>query len=165
VLIKWETNNYQITISRKEGRVKQRPSFLQKNILKKKYLRKMKKILSILLLASITTFAQTTSIDKLIKFEKTAWAFGKVKQNVPATYVFKFTNPGNAPIIIESAQAECGCTTPVYPTKPILKGKSGTIKVTYDAKNLGSFTKKVTIKLVNVAETKILNITGEVVAQ
>ena len=45
-----------------------------------------------------------------------------------------------------------------------MKGKPGTIKVTYDAKNAGSFTKKVTIKLVNVAETKILTITGEVVA-
>lgn len=105
-----------------------------------------------------------SKVDSLIKFDKSTWAFGKVSQNKPVTYEFKFTNPGKAPLIIESAVAECGCTTPIYPTKPIMKGKTGTIKVTYDAKNAGSFTKKVTVKLVNVTDTKILTITGEVIA-
>jgi len=120
-------------------------------------------ILGFALMMVIGVNAQT-KVDSIIKFEKNAFAFGKVKQNKPVTYEFKFSNPGTAPLIIESAVAECGCTTPVYPTKPILKGKPGTIKVTYDAKNVGSFTKKVTVKLVNVTETKILTITGEVVA-
>ena len=120
-------------------------------------------LFGIALFIGATVNAQS-KVDSLIKFEKNAWAFGKVIQNKPVTYEFKFTNPGKAPLIIESAVAECGCTTPIYPTKPIMKGKPGTIKVTYDAKNAGSFTKKVTIKLVNVAETKILTITGEVVA-
>ncbi|MEO7312490.1 MAG: DUF1573 domain-containing protein [Chitinophagaceae bacterium] len=120
--------------------------------------------LGLALLCTVAINAQTKA-DSLIKFEKTAYAFGKVKQNVPVTYEFKFTNPGKAPLIIESAVAECGCTTPVYPTKPIMKGKTGTIKVTYDAKNPGSFTKKVTVKLVNVTDTKVLTITGEVSAE
>jgi Protein of unknown function (DUF1573) len=124
----------------------------------------MKSLLfGIALIMAVSVNAQS-KVDSLIKFEKNAWAFGKVKQNTPVTYEFKFTNPGKAPLIIESAVAECGCTTPIYPKKPIMKGKTGTIKVTYDAKNAGSFTKKVTIKLVNVPETKILTITGEVVA-
>ena len=124
----------------------------------------MKSILFGIALIMAVSLSAQPKVDKLIKFEKNEWAFGKVKQNKPVTYEFKFTNPGMVPLIIESAVAECGCTTPVYPKKPIMKGKTGTIKVTYDAKNAGSFTKKVTVKLVNVTETKILTITGEVVA-
>ena len=124
----------------------------------------MKSILFGIALIMAVSLSAQPKVDKLIKFEKNEWVFGKVKQNKPVTYEFKFTNPGMVPLIIESAVAECGCTTPVYPKKPIMKGKTGTIKVTYDAKNAGSFTKKVTVKLVNVTETKILTITGEVVA-
>ena len=121
-------------------------------------------VLGLTLMVGMAVSAQK-KVDSLIKFEKNAFAFGKVKQNKPATYEFKFTNPSKAPLIIESAVAECGCTTPLFPTKPIMKGKTGTIKVTYDAKSVGSFTKKVTVKLVNVPDTKILTITGEVVPE
>jgi hypothetical protein len=76
---------------------------------------------------------------------------------------FAFTNPGKKPLIIEDATAECGCTKPEYPQKPIMPGKTGIIKVTYDAKEKGVFTKKVTVKLVNEPESKILTISGEVI--
>lgn len=115
-----------------------------------------------LLLISFWGFTQP-HVNDLIKFEKDTHSFGKVKQNQPVTYEFSFTNPSKKPLIIEDATAECGCTTPVFPKTPILGGKKGSIKVTYDAKNLGSFTKKVTVKLVNVTETKILTINGEVI--
>ena len=122
----------------------------------------MKKLfLGLVMLISTALFAQP-KVDNLIKFEKVDYSFGKVKQNIPVTYEFKFTNPSTAPLIIESAVAECGCTTPEYPTKPIMPKKKGVIKVTYDAKTVGSFTKKITVKLVNVTEPKILTITGEV---
>ena len=114
------------------------------------------------LVLSLAVFAQG-KIDQLIKFDKTAHAFGKVKKDKPVTVEFKFTNPGTAPLIIEDATAECGCTKPEYPQKPIMAGKTGIIKVTYDAKTAGSFTKKVTIRLVNEKETKVLTISGEVV--
>jgi len=121
-----------------------------------------KALLGILMVLSVTVFAQSNT-DGIIKFESDVHAFGKVKQNIPVTYEFKFTNPAKKPLMIESAVAECGCTTPVFPPKPIMPGKTGTIKVTYDAKNLGSFTKKVTVKMVNVPDAKILTINGEVV--
>jgi hypothetical protein len=86
-----------------------------------------------------------------------------VKQNKPVTISFPFTNISSGKVYIEDATAECGCTKPTFPMQPIGAGKGGEIKVTYDAANLGSFTKKVTVKLVNVAEPKILTIKGEVV--
>ena len=123
----------------------------------------MKQILALVFLCfSVTAFGQTKND---IKFTQMKHSFGKVKQNKPVTYVFTFTNATAAkPLIIERAEAQCGCTTPEYPKLPIKKGKSGTIKVTYDAKNMGAFTKTITVKFANIAEPIVLTIDGEVVA-
>ncbi len=99
-----------------------------------------------------------------LKFEKSTHSFGKVKQNEPVSVDFQFTNTGTKPIIIEDATAECGCTKPEFPPRPIAPGKAGAIKVTYDSKTMGVFTKKITVKLVNISKPIELIITGEVVS-
>ena len=120
----------------------------------------MKIILSCLAaLLFLTTSAQT---DSVAKFKSTTHSFGKIKQHVPATTEFWFTNTGNKPLIIETAVAECGCTTPEYPKTPLTKDKSASIKVTYNAENPGKFTKRVTVKFANIKEPVILTIDGEV---
>ncbi len=111
---------------------------------------------------SVVAFGQTKND---VKFTVMKHTFGKIKQNVPATYTFTFTNAStNKPLIIETATAQCGCTTPEYPKAPIGKGKKGTIKVTYNAATMGAFTKTVTVKFANIAEPITLTIDGEVVA-
>lgn len=111
----------------------------------------------------ITTSSAQSMADQLIKFSDSVHSFGKVPKGKPVTYEFNFINPGKKPLVIEDATAECGCTKPEFPTQAILGGKAGKIRVTYDAKEGGTFNKKVTIKLVNVAETKVLTISGEVI--
>lgn len=97
------------------------------------------------------------------EFKTLKHSFGKVEQGNPVTTQFVFTNTSGKPLVIESAVAGCGCTKPEYPETPILNGKTGTIKVTYNAANPGAFTKTVTVKFANVAEPVVLTIDGEVV--
>ena len=106
--------------------------------------------------------AAHAQVDSVASFKATTYSFGKIKQHVPASTEFSFVNNGNKPLIIETATAECGCTTPDYPKTPIQKGKTGIIKVTYNAENPGKFTKRVTVKFANIAEPIILTIDGEV---
>jgi hypothetical protein len=108
-------------------------------------------------------FSSTLFAQNEVPFNKTEHNFGKIKQHVPATYVFTYTNPSAKPLVVEVATAECGCTTPEYDRKPTPKGKSSTIKVTYNAENPGAFSKKVTVKFANIAVPMILTIKGEVV--
>jgi len=74
--------------------------------------------------------------------------FGKIAEGPQAIYVFEFKNTGNAPLIINEANASCGCTTPEWPKEPILPGKKGTIKVTYNTTGRGNqpFDKQIYIK-------------------
>lgn len=121
----------------------------------------MKKLLFLLIATvSITAaFAQSEPIS----FKAKKHNFGKIKQGVPVTYSFPFTNTSNGIVVIENATAECGCTTPEYPKTPIAKGATKDIKVTYNAEAMGAFTKKVTVKLARVTEPIYLQIEGEVV--
>lgn len=123
----------------------------------------MKRLLVLAFLCcSVVAFGQTKND---VKFTAMKHSFGKIKQNVPATYTFTFRNASSSkPLIIETATAQCGCTTPVYPKSPIGKGKTGTIKVTYNAATMGAFTKTVTVKFANINEPITLTIDGEVVA-
>ena len=120
----------------------------------------MKKLFLIaFLFAAFTTFAQDAA-----KFKELKHSFGKIPQNKPVTYVFTFTNTSGKPLVVESAVAGCGCTTPEYPKTPIAKGKTGTIKVTYNAAAAGTFNKDVTVKFVDAAQPTVLKIDGEVIA-
>ncbi|WP_018612111.1 DUF1573 domain-containing protein [Segetibacter koreensis] len=122
----------------------------------------MKKILFVMVafLAAATVFAQSKAP---LEFKETKHSFGQIPQNVPATFAFTFKNTSATPVVIESATAQCGCTTPDYPKGVIPKGATKTIKVTYNAASMGSFTKQVTVKVAKVADPIILTIDGEVV--
>lgn len=98
-----------------------------------------------------------------LAFKEVKHTFGKIKQGTPVTYEFSFKNATAAPVVIESATAQCGCTTPEYPKAPIAKGVSDKIKVTYNAASPGSFTKQVTVRVAKTQDPIILTIEGEVV--
>ncbi len=122
----------------------------------------MKKILAFTFatIFGLTAFAQKP--DEVAKFNTEKHSFGVIKQNIPARYEFSFTNIGTTPLIVESATAGCGCTTPEKPEEPIMPGKTGVIKVQYNAAAVTPFTKQVFVKFVGIAEQKVLTIEGEV---
>jgi hypothetical protein len=82
----------------------------------------------------------------VVAFAKSEHDFGNIKQDSENKYVFKFTNTGNEPLIIESASGSCGCTVPNYPKQPIPPGGTGDIEVEYKpGKQENAQTKTVTI--------------------
>jgi hypothetical protein len=118
----------------------------------------MKKLfLGLALFVVGAAFAQTD-----IKFKEQTHKFGKIKKGVPASYTFSYTNTSAKPVVIEFAQADCGCTEPVYSKAPLPKGQSATIKVTYNAAISGIFKKTVNVKFAHSTQPYILTVEGEV---
>ncbi len=97
-----------------------------------------------------------------VKFTTQVHKFGKIKKGVPASTVFSFKNISEKPVVIEFAQADCGCTAPEYPKTAIAKGQTSTIKVTYNAATSGVFKKSVNVKFANSTQPYILTVEGEV---
>jgi hypothetical protein len=124
----------------------------------------MKHILAVaLLFLSVAVFAQDPKGPA--EFKTLTYSFGKIPQGKPVTTQFVFTNKGDKPLIIENAEAGCGCTTPDYPKAPILPGKTGVIKVTYNAEAPDKFTKEVNVKFANINLPVTLKIDGEVITK
>lgn len=119
---------------------------------------------------SATMFAQTQvalagkKAEDVVKFKELTFNFGKIKQNVTVSHDFVFSNVGDKPVVIESAMASCGCTTPVWPQGPVAKGKTDKISAGFTAPNVGTFTKDITVKVAGIETPVVVKITGEVLS-
>ncbi|HNQ60937.1 MAG TPA: DUF1573 domain-containing protein [Bacteroidia bacterium] len=99
-----------------------------------------------------------------ITFENDVHDYGTIKAGADGNCEFKFKNTGKEPLIISAAKGSCGCTVPTYPKEPIMSTQTGVIKVHYDTKRVGAFTKTVTINSNAKTDTKVLTIKGVVEA-
>jgi hypothetical protein len=125
----------------------------------------MKKVFITLLAFTISAVAiAQKKVADVAQFKSETIDLGKVKQGNPSTAVFSVTNVSKEPLIIETANPTCGCTIGDYTKSPIVPGKNGEIKATYNAANLGQFTKTLTVKFAGVDELKSITIKGEVLS-
>jgi len=116
---------------------------------------------------SLSMVNNQTIVNASDSFIKVAWAkeshdFGEIPQGKPVSVEFAFTNTGDAPLLIADVATSCGCTASDYSKEPIAPGASSKIKVTYNAANMGAFTKTITVNFSDAEAKKVLMIKGTV---
>lgn len=125
----------------------------------------MKKVLlmaSAILISAAVFAQQQKKAEDVVNFKELTYDFGKIKQGVPVTHDFPFVNKSDGPVVIESATASCGCTTPTKPEGAIGKGKEDKIVAGFNAAAPGPFNKQITVKVAGIDYPVTLKITGEV---
>ncbi len=131
----------------------------------------MKKYSSIIFLLCIVGFtyngkAQESQTDTVksskIEFTEIVHDFGTIENGGNGMYEFKFQNIGPSPVTLENVRSSCGCTIPIWPKEAILPGAEALIKVKYDTKRTGAFTKTITVYANAKGSPFILKITGVV---
>lgn len=127
----------------------------------------MKRIISIftlILMSAVAFNIIAAGKGAEMTFNEKTHDFGTIKEaNGPVTHTFEFTNTGGEPLVIINVNASCGCTRPEYPKEPIMPGKKGKVKVTFNpAGRPGEFSKEVKIRT-NGDKRPILRITGTVI--
>lgn len=115
--------------------------------------------------ATATTSTAPKSDVAVAAVDKETFDFGKIKQGVPATHKFVFTNKGKVPMVITNAQPSCGCTTPNWTKDPIPPGAQGFVEATYNAAAPGAFNKSISVMANVESGVILLHITGEVVTE
>ena len=103
-----------------------------------------------------TAPAPTNDKKAEIVFEETLHNFGDIHQGDVVTYIFKFKNKGKAPLILSNVLTTCGCTASEWPKEPIMPGKKGEIKATFNSSGKsGTQNKVITVQsnAVNPAAT------------
>src|SRR5690606_240131 len=123
----------------------------------------VKKTVGILVvLITVISFTSMALAIGEFKFEKETHDFGSIPHNQPASYDFKFSNNGDAPIIMSEVTPSCGCSVAEFTKTPIKPGEDGTITVTYTAAAKGPFTKQFTVKSNTKTPVKTLTVKGSV---
>ena len=131
------------------------------------------KLKSILTIFAFYLFLNMDAQDKIIinpnapeiTFEKELIDMGTYNQydDTKSRCEFVFTNTGKEPLIIEKAKGSCGCTVPEWPKEPIAPGETAVMKINYDEKRVGPYTKSITITSNAKTSPKIVKVKGKVV--
>ncbi len=100
-----------------------------------------------------------------ITFEKELIDMGTYNQHddESSRCEFVFTNTGKEPLIIEKAKGSCGCTVPEWPKEPIAPGETAVIKINYDEKRVGPYTKSITITSNAKTSPKTVKVKGKII--
>lgn len=96
----------------------------------------MKKI--IILIFSFLGLGGMVNAQK-ISFADNAISKGTTLWKTPVTAVFSFTNKEKTPLVVKNVDAGCGCVSVEWTKTPVERGGKGEVKVTYDAKQLGTY--------------------------
>ena len=95
----------------------------------------------------------------VMSFEKSEHDFGTIVNGTPQETTFKFTNTGNAPLIITNAKSSCGCTVPQYPKNtPIAPGETGELLVRFNGSGQNQIMKTITVTANTEKNTETLQI-------
>src|SRR5687767_3376531 len=77
----------------------------------------MKKLYLLFLMVATAAFAgysQQAAPTEILQFKEVTYDFGKIAQGRPVTHNFEVINTSKSPVMIESVEATCGCTTPEW---------------------------------------------------
>ncbi|MGB5943809.1 MAG: DUF1573 domain-containing protein [Leeuwenhoekiella sp.] len=126
----------------------------------------MKKLIALLVLCVSFATANAQEKKAAIEFESDMIDYGEVPRRSDGVRQFKFTNTGDAMLVISSVSSTCGCTIPKKPEGPIAPGEMGVIEVKYDTNRAeGPFRKTITVRTNASEEPIALKIKGTLVAE
>lgn len=86
--------------------------------------------------------------------------FGDVIHKEEVSHQFQFRNITDQPLVVDNVRPACGCTTPEWDIAPVLPDSIGTIRVTYDARDVGYFKKKVKVYFSGQRKAEVLYLEG-----
>lgn len=107
---------------------------------------------------------QAAAQDSIV-FEKLVHNYGTITKGADGNVQFKFTNKGDKPLILSNVRSSCGCTVPSWTKEPVEPGKTGAIKVKYDTRRVGAFSKSITVSSNAINSRVVLRIKGKVISE
>lgn len=129
------------------------------HIYNNKVLRRVMGLLPFCLFGLLPLNAQKVQIDHPVV------NVGKTGFEMPVTATFELKNKGSRHLSIVDVKTDCGCTKADYPQKSIGGGDKFTISMTYDARQLGHFTKQAAVWFSNSEKPLWLTMKGVVVTE
>ena len=93
----------------------------------------------------------SSQYTKITWLDSTTRDFGSIPEGQKLEVAYRFLNSGTKPLIIARVQPSCGCTVAEQPDEPILPGKEGVIKASFNSEGRVGINHK---KIYVIANTK-----------
>ncbi len=108
----------------------------------------MNRLLTLIMVMLVSISTALAGGSPQVKVMEKSFDFGNIKEDGGSvSHEFTIENTGEAPLIVISANAQCGCTTPLIPKEPIKPGEKAVIRVTYNPLGRpGEFNKTISVK-------------------
>ena len=115
--------------------------------------------------ATASQNSQTEIGFATIEFEQIEFEFGTIAAGRRLNFEFKFTNTGEAPLLISNVHSQCGCTVAKdWPKNDVDPGEGGVIEVEFDSTDrTGSLIKKIDVVTNSRPAITQLTIKGNVI--
>jgi hypothetical protein len=113
-------------------------------------------IFALMALPLLSSAQQMTAVNEVIDC-------GQVLYKAPVTVAYDIRNVSNKPLTISKVLTSCGCTAVDYPRHAIASHGSAVVRVTYDAKQMGTFNKMVRLFGNGSCAPLVLTLKGKVV--
>lgn len=105
----------------------------------------MKKLMILLFVGLVSLTMNAQEKVAKIEFKETTIDYGTIEKGANGLRTFKFTNTGDAPLVISDVHSSCGCTVPKKPKEPIMPGETGEIEIKYDTNRVMPIRKTITV--------------------
>jgi hypothetical protein len=102
--------------------------------------------------AQIDEVKNTKQNLPVLSFKETSFNFGKIQSGDTVAHIFKFTNTGKSPLVINDISASCGCTAAEWPKYPIAPNQAAQIKITFSKRHDPGFHQKTAIIKANTED-------------
>src|SRR5664279_1701646 len=94
----------------------------------------------------------SSQYTKITWLDSTTRDFGSIPEGQKLEVAYRFLNSGTKPLIIARVQPSCGCTVAEQPEEPILPGKEGVIKASFNSEGRVGINHK---KIYVIANTQV----------
>jgi len=121
---------------------------------------------AILFFINLSLCAQNNVSGAILKFDTDGHDYGKIDiEKIPeAKMDIKFSNTGNAPLVISNVKACCGTRVIDWTKEPIMPGKSGVAKIQFEIPpKIHTISRTVTITSNSINSPDVFRIKGEVI--
>src|SRR5687768_12376413 len=83
--------------------------------------------------AKPVSIEQQVATGAIITFDSAKYDFGQIHQGDKVNHTFTFKNTGTQPLIVSNVFTTCGCTVSEWTKTPVLPGKTGILKASFDS--------------------------------
>lgn len=91
----------------------------------------------------LLSFASVFCYGQNLKLSKESFNFGDLELKDKRNVSLYAINVSKKPLVIKDAEIACSCTKLNYSKRPIMPNDSTLLKITFDAKDRGTFYKKI----------------------